>query len=444
MRLSKEKGMVSLSKVENSMITGGEERDDVEDVGIEARSIYKNLEDAYSIPYGSTLLHVAAIVGNTDAANILVEINHDLLFSKDKEGQTPLSRALSNTHTDTYLYLLNPTNTRDIKLDTLFVGTSGDELQVNAIIANDYHSALVLSKHYRNLNSDSVLMAIAQNFPRKLNIWERMTYACVFEDPTVTLAAVICVLLTTPVLVSGIKFKTALKSFTSAVVVFSFAGVIMSIDPFGNNLLHLAARLAPTSKLSLISGAVLQIQRELQWFKEVEGFVCPLNRIQRNSFGETPKMVFTREHRELVSEGEKWMKATAESYTITAALITTIVFAAAITVPGGNNQDTGIPVFSNDAFTIFAISDAISLFTSTISLLMFLSILTTRFAEEDFLFNLPTKLIFISMTAMIVAFSATLFLVFGQTNSWILIPIAALSCLPITLLRRCSFHSLQT
>nr|GFB48144.1 ankyrin repeat-containing protein ITN1-like [Tanacetum cinerariifolium] len=38
-------------------------------------------------------------------------------------------------------------------------------------------------------------------------------------------------------------------------------------DPFGNNLLHLAARLAPTSKLSLISGAVLQIQRELQWFK---------------------------------------------------------------------------------------------------------------------------------------------------------------------------------
>ncbi|PWA96999.1 ankyrin repeat-containing domain, PGG domain protein [Artemisia annua] len=130
-------------------------------------------------------------------------------------------------------------------------------------------------------------------------------------------------------------------------------------------------------------------------------------------------MVFTREHRELVTEGEKWIKATAESYTITAALIITIVFAAAITVPGGNNQDTGIPTFSNNkAFTIFAISDAISLFTSTTSLLMFLSILTARFSEEYFLFNLPTKLIiglatlFISTTAMIVAFGATLFLVF--------------------------------
>nr|GFB40624.1 hypothetical protein [Tanacetum cinerariifolium] len=117
---------------------------------------------------GSTLLHVAAIVGNTDAAKILVEINHELLFSIDKEGQTPLSRALSNMHTDTYLYLLNP---RGIKLDTLFVGTSGDELLVNAISSNDYNSAWVLSSHYRyNLSSDSVLMAIAQNFPHRRRV----------------------------------------------------------------------------------------------------------------------------------------------------------------------------------------------------------------------------------------------------------------------------------
>ncbi|KAI3674764.1 hypothetical protein L2E82_51991 [Cichorium intybus] len=61
-------------------------------------------------------------------------------------------------------------------------------------------------------------------------------------------------------------------------------------DSSGNNLLHLAARLAPSNKLNLISGAALQIQRELQWFTEVEGFVCPLSIIQKNSSGETPKM----------------------------------------------------------------------------------------------------------------------------------------------------------
>ncbi|GJT97589.1 ankyrin repeat-containing domain, PGG domain protein [Tanacetum coccineum] len=216
-------------------------------------------------------------------------------------------------------------------------------------------------------------------------------------------------------------------------------------DSSGNNLLHLAARLAPANKLNLISGAALQIQRELQWFKEVDRFVCPLNLLQKNSDDETPQMVFTREHKDLVIEGESWIKKTAESYTITAALIITIVFAAAITVPGGNNQESGMPVFTNDiAFTVFAISDAISLFTAVTSLLMFLSILTTRFAEHDFLFKLPRKLIigltmlFLSTTAMIIAFGATLFLVFGKSNLLMLIPIGALTCLPIT-----SFVTLQ-
>ena len=150
-------------------------------------------------------------------------------------------------------------------------------------------------------------------------------------------------------------------------------------------------------------------------------------------------MVFTRTHKELVTDGEKWMKSAAESYTITAALITTIVFAAAITVPGGNNQDTGVPIFTNNpAFTIFAVSDAMSLFTAVMSLLMFLSILTTRFAEEDFLYKLPRKLIiglvtlFISTTTMIIAFGAALFIVFGQKNPSLLIPIGALTGLTIT------------
>ena len=39
------------------------------------------------------------------------------------------------------------------------------------------------------------------------------------------------------------------------------------IDNSGNSILHLAARLAPTHKLNLVSGAALQMQRELQWFR---------------------------------------------------------------------------------------------------------------------------------------------------------------------------------
>lgn len=40
-------------------------------------------------------------------------------------------------------------------------------------------------------------------------------------------------------------------------------------DIFGNNFLHLAAKLSPPTQLERISGAALQMQRELQWFKVI-------------------------------------------------------------------------------------------------------------------------------------------------------------------------------
>ncbi|KAD3337813.1 hypothetical protein E3N88_33334 [Mikania micrantha] len=221
---------------------------------------------------------------------------------------------------------------------------------------------------------------------------------------------------------------------------------MVSRDGDGNNIAHLAGRLAPLDKLNMVTGAALQMQRELQWFQEVCNFIRPSElRGIRNSKQETPIMVFRKEHKDLRKEGEEWMKKTADSYTITAALIITIVFAAAITVPGGNNGNTGKPVFeSKPSFIIFVVSDAISLFTSTTSLLFFLSILTARYAEEDFLYKLPKRLIlglvmlFVSVTTMLIAFSASLYVMFGLENPWILIPIAAITCLPIA-----SFVTLQ-
>ncbi|KAF7143131.1 hypothetical protein RHSIM_Rhsim05G0147100 [Rhododendron simsii] len=215
-------------------------------------------------------------------------------------------------------------------------------------------------------------------------------------------------------------------------------------DTHEDTMLHLAGRLAPRIKLDLVPGAALQMQRELQWFKEVEKQIPPMYKESQNKSGETPAMVFTREHEKLVEEGQKWMKDTANSCTIVAALIVTVVFAAAITVPGGSDN-TGLPIFSKKtAFIAFAVSDAISLFTSTTSLLMFLSILTSRYAESDFLYVLPKRLIiglstlFLSITTMMVAFSATLYLLFGHDKLWILIPVAVLASLPVT-----SFVSLQ-
>ncbi|GMP36905.1 hypothetical protein CsSME_00008852 [Camellia sinensis var. sinensis] len=200
-------------------------------------------------------------------------------------------------------------------------------------------------------------------------------------------------------------------------------------DHNGNTLLHLVGNQAPIEKLNVVPGAALQMQRELQWFKEVEKSVNPSYIEKQNDDGETPSTVFTNEHMDLVVEGEKWMKNRATSCTIAATLITAIVFTAAIIVP----------IFSTEkAITVFVVSDAIALFMSTTSLLIFLSILTSRYAEDDFLYVLPHRLIiglvtlFLSIITMIVAFSSTLCLMLGDKNSWLLSLVVTSACLPIS------------
>ncbi|KAD6454869.1 hypothetical protein R6Q59_016569 [Mikania micrantha] len=397
---------------------------------------------------GSTLLHVAAIVGNTEAAKMLVQHHGCLymLFEKDNEGQTPLNRALSNMHTDTYIYLsdeyLNSPNVE--KLD-MFDST---EIVVNAISSKDYDSACKMAELIKD--PDTVLMAVAQNFPQNVNKIERhkmLLFAHVpvklkfvedtqrkekaYRDANQLLRLITTFRITSTAYNNAI-FEATRQNAVEVVkeIVSQFPNIIWNSnedghniiqhavinrsenvynllyqmsehkntyrtikDPFKNNLLHLAARLAPKKKLDPISGAALQIQQELQWFKEVESFVCPLNVIQKNSFGETPQMVFTKEHKKLLIEGEKWMKEAAQSCSITAVLITTIMFAAAITVPGGNKQDSGMPVFDNKfLLSVFATFISWSFIASIASLLTFLSILIGRFSEQDFLFKLPLKL----------------------------------------------------
>ncbi|KAJ4702498.1 Ankyrin repeat family protein [Melia azedarach] len=208
-------------------------------------------------------------------------------------------------------------------------------------------------------------------------------------------------------------------------------------DEKDNNILHLAGMLAPSDRLNIVSGAALQMQRELLWFKEVENFVYPWAAEGKNKEGFTPRALFTKEHENLRENGEKWMKETASSCMVVAALIATVAFAAAITVPGGNIQDKGFPVFLEKAsFKIFAISDAVSLVSSTASISTFLSILTSRYTEEDFLRVLPRKLrtglvtLFLSMAAMMVVFSTTYFLFFNDRNSWIAILVTLIASTP--------------
>ncbi|KAJ0580506.1 putative ankyrin repeat-containing domain, PGG domain, ankyrin repeat-containing domain superfamily [Helianthus annuus] len=219
-------------------------------------------------------------------------------------------------------------------------------------------------------------------------------------------------------------------------------------DIFQNNFLHLAAKLSPPAQLERVSGAALQMQRELQWYKEVESLVQPKYKDQVNESHRKPATLFTQEHKDLAKEGEKWMKNTAGSSMIVGTLIAAVMFTTAFTVPGGNDEKSGLPIMlytDSNVFMIFMISNGLSLFASTTSVLMFLGILTARYAEDDFLVSLPTKLIlgiaclFFSIVTMMISFATALYLELHKTLSWVSIPLILLSTFPVVLFSALQF-----
>ncbi|KAB2610274.1 ankyrin repeat-containing protein [Pyrus ussuriensis x Pyrus communis] len=214
--------------------------------------------------------------------------------------------------------------------------------------------------------------------------------------------------------------------------------IVGTKDKFGNNMLHTVASITPLSQIYHIQGAALQMQRELQWFKEVESVANPKDCEAVNKKNMTPREVFIENHKEMWKEAENSMKETATSCTVVGALIVTIMFAAVFTVPGGNNGDTGLPTFlTKKVFIAFVFSDAISLFSSTTSIIMFLGILTSRYSQDDFYKSLPTKMmiglftLLLSIVSMMIVFSCALYIMLDGKLS-IVIASILIASVPVT------------
>ncbi|CAL5363366.1 unnamed protein product [Camellia sinensis] len=365
---------------------------------------------------GQTALLIAAGVGNIEATKLLVEKNPTLSNVDDFDGEIALQCAARHGNREVVLYLLDATK-QDQQLQP-FEDKLGAELLCDLSSSGLYDIALTLLQRYPNL------ACIEEFSPLKIIAAKRSSFRNV-----------------------PVELENIAKPHSGG----DIKNPIDCLIYGWNNALHLAALLGPQQQLSLSVSAALQMQRELQWFKEVEKLVLPGDKEERNTNGMTPAKVFTDTHQELVKEGERWMKGTATSCTIVAALIVTVVFAAAITVPGGNNNNDGHPYFSkHKAFLIFGIFDALALFSSITSVLMFLSILTARYAEEDFLYALPKRLIiglvmlFVSLLSMMIAFGATLYLMFGDNKVWILVPVVAALQFPLLVVMIKSISSSAT
>jgi hypothetical protein len=70
--------------------------------------------------------------------------------------------------------------------------------------------------------------------------------------------------------------------------------------------------------------------------QEVESIMNPILKDYPNENTQTARELFTFDHKDLLVKGEQWMKEAATSCTVVGALIITIMFTAAFTVPGGD------------------------------------------------------------------------------------------------------------
>ncbi|KAF3954128.1 hypothetical protein CMV_020489 [Castanea mollissima] len=363
----------------------------------------------------NTAICFAAASGIVEIAEVMVKKNKNLTLIRGNQGKTPLYMAALFGHRDMVSYLYDVTDFESLTPEeriSLLLGTISADLYDLALKILDRDTSLALA---RDANNETALHVLARK-PSKianksqLGIWKRYINSCFkgiyHEDLMRTFAHQLVKKLWERVLqqqdsdISKLIKKPSRLLFDAA----ELDLIAAYKDGENNNILHLAGNLPPPSRLQIVSGAALQMQRELLWFKAVEKIVPPSYIKMRNSDEQTPKDLFTERHKDLLKEGEKWMKSTATSCMLVATLIATVVFAAIFTLPGGNNNDNGAPPPSLEEgaplflekkwFLIFVISDAVALFSSAASIIMFLSILTSRYAENDFLVSLPARLMF--------------------------------------------------
>ncbi|KAJ4746145.1 Ankyrin repeat protein [Rhynchospora pubera] len=214
--------------------------------------------------------------------------------------------------------------------------------------------------------------------------------------------------------------------------------VFGKVDKDGNSAPRLAAMLSHSRPWS-IPGAALQMQWESKWYKYVLDSMDQEIFATFNIQGKTAQEVFADSHDTLVKDGSSWLTNTSQSCSLVAALVATVAFASASTVPGGVDQQSGFPVLvQKPAFQLFAISSLVALCFSVTSLVMFLAILTSRYQVRDFEIGLPMKLIlgltslFMSIAAMLVSFCAGDFFVVEEKLKFAAYPIYAVMCFPVT------------
>lgn len=125
-------------------------------------------------------------------------------------------------------------------------------------------------------------------------------------------------------------------------------------------------------------------------------------------------------------------RSEANTLSVVAALLATITFAAAFTVPGGyegDGPDEGFPIFIRSAaLKVFVVSDFIAF---CISLIVAFLLIWAMMGDPAFLgvaFPLSLQLSWVAGSATVVALVTALYLVLSHQSLWLAIAVICMGC----------------
>ncbi|KAL5757531.1 hypothetical protein ACOSP7_020142 [Xanthoceras sorbifolium] len=435
------------------------------------RGFVTELQDVY----GNTVLHYVAQGGSLNISKALVKKNSDVLQIVNKRGELPLINSIYNDskELDWYLTLITRVESpSSLKILRTLIGSSyitsnnivlyfirrdpelalaNDECQTSLLwwLVSEPSHVLSGSKlgffkrwmyKYFLQSTEGIPTLFTSIQPRsfatqvlsiKVVIDAKFKYKYIVE-----LVNLVCTQLSSISFqqISHFLHRPPIMDNAIEVGIEEVVKTILQHFPYlikyttkpQRNILQIAVEYRQQKIVNILKEISPTRTRNLYGQLEVEKTIYPFLRKQKNYDNQTTK--------------DKWMKDTANSSIIISTLIATVLLAAAFTLPGGNVNDKGIPILlRTNTFMVFAISNALGLFSSMTSLVMFLAILTARYVIEDFFESLPKKLIiglgslFFAIAAMIIAFGATLTIILSDRWQWVAVPITLIASFPVAI-----------
>ncbi|KAJ3701035.1 hypothetical protein LUZ61_004740 [Rhynchospora tenuis] len=366
---------------------------------------------ADSGPERSSALHAAAKAGHKGIIKQLLEARPSLAYETSEDGRTPLALAVINNNPETVKILLkhdhNLAFVKDSSTDCtpfLLAARKGFVPVAKVIISFCFESAYIITE--KNNSANALHLAILHD--------RRDFVDFILETPALHR------------LINQIDKNCELPLHYAA----------RSCNPQILRSLLSYKRLDNTALNAKNFNAVDIICNKdviLKTLKWDESFTLLSDAIPSAWWHAAGDQANEEIKKEEIRETKALSERYATNTSLVAALLATITFAAAFTLPGGfssDPSDAGLPIFARKAaFQVFLISDTIAMCSSLA--VAFLCVLTP-WGDLDFLLNYRKStipLMWCAFTATAVAFGTGLFTVMAPKRLWLAIFIMTLSCI---------------